>query len=397
MRRFTFRMLLVFVFVMPMENAWSAPGLGRLSHAAGLALAGFWILTVLMTHRFRKPREIHLLVALFVLWNGLSVLWSHDTSMSFLRFLTYVQVLGQFLIVWDLADTPETLRAAMQAYVLGAFISIGSAIQNYRSGNQYYSQRYSGAGLQVNDLGLILAIGIPIAWYLAFVEPQRARRWLRWANVLYIPASLFGILLGASRGAMLGVVPAALFAALSLRRLNGIMRTLLLGSAIASYFLLAALVPHASVERIGTIGDELTNGDLNGRVRIWREGMSVFGEHPLFGIGTGAFRSAVDVEAPAHNFAVALLAEVGLVGFTLFSLVLLFVFRDALLQPGSWRALWLTVLAIWLIAAGSHNWEHRKQTWLFFCLIAASAAFRPRQAGPAAGAPATGDPPAAVV
>ena len=29
----------------------------------------------------------------------------------------------------------------------------------------------------------------------------------------------------------------------------------------------------------------------------------------------------------------------------------------------------LTVLAIWLIAAGSHNWEHRKQTWLFFCLF----------------------------
>jgi len=54
--------------------------------------------------------------------------------------------------------------------------------------------------------------------------------------------------------------------------------------------------------------------------------------------------------------------------------ILVLVAWDAVRQPKWQSLLWTTVLLIWLLGALVHTWEQRKQTWLVFSLVTASAA-----------------------
>ena len=142
-----------------------------------------------------------------------------------------------------------------------------------------------------------------------------------------------------------------------------------------SLFVIEPMVPQPSLHRLAATGKEISEGDWNGRLGIWREGLVLFAEHPFLGVGSGAFRSAaVEAGKLAHNFAISLLAEVGLVGFTLFGIVLTMVVCHTFVQPLWQRRLWLAVLMAWFIGAVSHNWEYRKQSWLFLSLVIAGAA-----------------------
>jgi O-antigen ligase len=62
---------------------------------------------------------------------------------------------------------------------------------------------------------------------------------------------------------------------------------------------------------------ELDAGEesAHGRVEAWYEGMHMFFDHPLFGVGRGNFTEYNDLTA--HNSFVLVLAEAGFVGFML--------------------------------------------------------------------------------
>jgi O-antigen ligase len=131
------------------------------------------------------------------------------------------------------------------------------------------------------------------------------------------------------------------------------------------------------------MGTEITEGDWNGRLGIWREGLQLFAEHPWLGVGGGAFRTAaLEAGKLAHNFVISLLAEVGLIGFALFGAVLSMAAYDAVGQPKWLRRLWLAMFVAWLIGAISHNWEYRKQTWLFLGMVTAGATAAVRETQP---------------
>jgi O-antigen ligase len=117
---------------------------------------------------------------------------------------------------------------------------------------------------------------------------------------------------------------------------------------------------------------------LNGREETWQKSINVFTEHPLLGVGSFAFQAAATETTEAtkipHSFIFALLSEVGMIGFSLFMMVLGTSMFCAL-QQGQWTSkLWLAVLFGWILGASTQNLEHRKQTWLAFCLPVCSAA-----------------------
>ena len=116
---------------------------GTLTRAIGLGVAAIWAATVVVRGRVRRPAVFHVVFFLFVLWNVVSIFWSLDPIGTRQRILTYVQTLGLVVILWDLYTTPASLRAALQAYVLGAYVSVGGAIYNYLAGVEAGYQRYS--------------------------------------------------------------------------------------------------------------------------------------------------------------------------------------------------------------------------------------------------------------
>jgi O-antigen ligase len=156
-----------------------------------------------------------------------------------------------------------------------------------------------------------------------------------------------------------------------------------------------AYAPHASLERIEGTGAAIEEGGFNGRLRIWLEGAGVFYRHPVLGVGSGAFASGVEAISsgverwrPPHNLALSLLAEVGIVGFMLYAAVLAMAAAHAARRTAWHPNLWRTMIVVWFLAAAVHNFENKKQTWLFLSLAVASSRLLDRSAPRPSEAPA---------
>jgi O-antigen ligase len=377
MRDIAFWLSLALVFTIPWENVIFLESLGTVSRAVGLIVAAFWVATVVVTGKVRKPRPFHIAIYLFVLWNIISVFWSLDIEQTMYRVRTYAQLVGLILIIWDLYATPKALQSALQAYVLGAYVAVGSTVFNYVTAPEATSIRFAATGFNPNDLGLILALGMPAAWHLATGSDLNSiGRVLRPVNFAYIPAALLAILLTASRGSLLATVPALVFIGGSLPRLSLPVRSLAIVALTAALFAVQPLVPQASIQRLMSTSASISQGGLGGRMDIWRQGLAISTEHPLLGVGGGAFREAMDrypQGTVAHNVFLSVFVELGIVGLGLFAVVLVLVVAEAMQQPRQQAWLWLATLMVWTIGAFVHTWEHKKPTWLFLDLVVVGA------------------------
>src|SRR5512144_848007 len=190
--------------MLPFESLVVLQGVGRVSKVVGLAVAAFWLLAVAATGNFRRPTATHLVALLFVLWVGLSIFWSVDIGATRGRFLTYVQLLGLMLIVWDTVASRDQVHSALQAYLLGAWISVATLLYGYATlGSEATIHGRATTGeFHPNDVGLIIALGLPLAWYLTTGYGVDKGRLLRGLNVSYIPAAIVAIALTASRVAL---------------------------------------------------------------------------------------------------------------------------------------------------------------------------------------------------
>ena len=341
-----------------------------IARLVGLLVAAFWVGTVVVTGRFRNPHPFHIVVYLYLIWNAMTFFWTVDVGLTIGRVQTYFQLAGMTLIVWDLVRTRAALEAGLQAYVLGAYLTIGGTVANFLTSTNPSSSRYAAIGFNVNNAGLIIALGIPVAWYLTMSESSGKRANLvRVLNYAYLPAAVLAILLTASRGALIAAFPAFFFVIWSLRRLSLVKRVLVLATLISALLVLQSVVPQASFQRLATIRTSTGLAPLGGRVDIWREGIDVFLEHPLLGVGSGAFRSATELGQAPHNFVVSLTVELGIIGFGIFTIILAMAVYYARYQPKLISRLWLTILLVWVLGSATHNFEHNKPIWLFLGLV----------------------------
>jgi O-antigen ligase len=192
-------------------------------------------------------------------------------------------------------------------------------------------------------------------------------------NYAYIPAAIFAISLTATRFAMLAILPAFLFGIGTFGRLKPLSRVLIFVILTAALFALPSLIPQSSLQRLATTADEISTGDLSGRAAIWQQGLAVFVEHPLLGIGRSAFPTAVESGRSAHNSFLVVLVELGMIGSLLFGIILAMTVSHAIHQP-KWDArFWLTILLVWAVGNLAMSWAHKKPTWLFLSLVVVAA------------------------
>jgi O-antigen ligase len=393
MRKIVYWLSLILIFMIPWEGVVEF-GLGTAAKLMGLVVGACWLIMVAATGRLRRPGPFVVATSLFVLWNAISVLWSADPRTSLSHVWTWVQSLGLVMILWDLFRTRAAILAALQAYVLGAYVAIGLAVVNYLSGNAFYSwyERFSpGEATNPDGFGFIVALGIPVACYLASSSgTSHFRRVLRLANYAYVPAAFLGLALSGTRTAAIAALIGLAFGLASLTRLSLAARIAVLALVtVALYFLVPVVAPLRSFERLGTTATELTQGDLNGRLEQWRQGFLAFSQNPIVGVGANMYRTVNDLGKLAHNSFISVLVELGLIGFVLFAAILVIVVNAALAQPRWDRRFWLTLLLVWAIGSSTLTWEHRKTTWLFLPLVVASATIawrpEPRPQDPQAG------------
>lgn len=370
------------IFMVPWEGVVKLPGLGvgGSSSAArylGILIAGFWVLTVVLTGKLRIPSTFQIVFSLFVLWNAATVFWSKNPSRTVNHLVTWVQLFGLVYLFWDLYRTREDILTALQVFILGEYVTVGSAVYNFIAGSAFYSnyERFSAGDTNPDGFGFTLALGIPIAWYMASTKREiKFGKLFNILNYAIIPLILVGIALSGTRTALIGSAVGVMFGLASLSRLKLWVRVAVFVVITGgSFYALTNLQADRTLERFSTTGSELASGDLNGRLQLWSQGLEAFSETPLLGIGANMYRTINREYKVAHNTFISVLVETGVVGFALFMLLLLITISRIMVQP-KWDLLfWLTLLMVWTIGCSTLTWEVRKSTWLILSLIVASS------------------------
>jgi O-antigen ligase len=370
---------LLLVFAIPWENVVEHPLLGSAPRLVGMALTVFWLAKVVTTRNIRRPALFHVVAFAFVLWNIASALWSADAEITTYHLMTWIQIFLLLIILWDLYTTRDTVVNALQVYVLGSYVVIANTIINYTSGEAFYYQRFSATGTNPDDLGAVLALGIPVAWYL--VQEKSGGRlsiFLTTINYAYIPAAFVGIALSGTRTALVAGALGMAYGLSSLSRLRPAVRVIMLVLMVSAGLMLVPRIPEASIDRLASTRAELVAGDLNGRIELWREGLAAFADHPILGFGGEMYRN-VNVEGKvAHNSFLSVLVELGIIGFVLFGATIAVAVLKIRRLPQSDARFWISVFAAWVIIASTLSWEHKKPTWLFLSLLVSTAALFPR-------------------
>jgi O-antigen ligase len=382
MSKAAFWSLWCFVFVLPWDKFIVIPVLGSIPRLVGLVASAVGVVHVLAQRRVRPLSWFHVFAVLFVLWSGVSAFWSMDPQATGVRFLTYLQLVVLVWLIWEIAWSPERQRALLQAYVLGVSFAAVVTLHRYLSHVAIVdvTTRFTALSFNVNELGMTLMLGLPMAWYLSFSQPHQRLAWM-WR--LYIPLGVTAILLTASRGAFLAALVALAIIPWTLGRLR--MRTKVALYAFCAGTLLAAaqFVPETSWERIATIRSDVDAGYFGGRGAIWKAGLEVAQEHPVAGVGAGAYGAAVEQTLffgwGAHSVPLAILVENGIVGLLLLLGAVAAVTTPVKHLPPLQRRFSIVLLLAVAVASLSGEWEDRKAFWFVFGVLAAQVVYRPAE------------------
>lgn len=363
------------VLVIPLENSIVVSGVGTLGRMVGILALVTGTLALLGQNKRIRLHTMHCLILFFVLLSGASFFWSIDPEISLVRIFTYTQILMMTWLVYQWCDDEKKVQGLFLAFLLGSIVLTCGVIDRFlRVGMEVRIETFN---FNPNEIASILAMSIPFAWYLFQVK----KGLVRWLCFLVLPMVAFSMLLTGSRAGLIkGLLGLAFILVTPPPRIGRVWGLILIGVAVAGIAFIVQLIPGNTWDRLMTTQAELSSGSLGGRGAIWSAGLNVFSNAPVWGVGTGVFRTTMltyfTVAHAPHNVLVAILVEQGLVGLGAFGAIVLTAARSAFRQSGIELKLWITVMGIWTASSLTSNWEWRKQMWLILILAVTHAAVR---------------------
>jgi putative inorganic carbon (hco3(-)) transporter len=250
-----------------------------------------------------------------------------------------------FLIVATCIRSDATLRLAVGAFVAGAVLTIlaGLALGNVGAGEA--TTRFTGGAGDPNFLASGLVPSIVLAGGLAGASKAAGLRWTMLAVIAFLA---LGVVMSESRGAAVASV-VTVAAALIFFKHRRVYVIALAMVAVGFAVLTFAVVP-GSWERVSNVGESGARGD------IWTVAWRVGEDHALVGVGAKSFQAAAAdyVQEPGtltnvgsiaedtkvvHNLYLELFAEIGIVGLSLFLIVVVGCLQAAWLAARRFEAL----------------------------------------------------------
>lgn len=249
-------------------------------------------------------------------------------------------------------------------------------------------------GLDVNDIALVVVVCLPMAMGLA-LRSRGLGRFVYWGISALM---VFTVMRTGSRGgglALLALLPVMLVGTPWRRSLQFALIALPL--ATGAWF----AAPESFRTRMVSLlqGEEDYNQtDNDGRIAIWKRGISYGVEHPILGVGPGGFitqdgigkaeRGLQGKWSAPHNTYVQVFAEMGVPGFLLFMALIGSVGRLAWRahrgtpgDPSSRRPEYLAALAAYVVGVTFLSFLFYHMTWILLAGIATMATGATRGAG----------------
>lgn len=359
--------LYVYAATIPMETV-QIEGFATISRTAGAAFFGGYVLGV----RGIRLEAVRASAWAFVGLATLSILWSVGTGPTITSVLTLLQLFAVTVMVADaVSREPAIARRVLWSYAAAASVTAVLAIAAYATNRTALISNRAGAFAE-QDVAQFAALLLPALIFLVAQVATGDRRILAAAG-----ASLcgFGILLSGTRSAWLAIIVGMGLALLPRLRPGQIVGLVVL---VAGIGIAAVQVPGVSESITGRVETAAETGGA-GRLDIWAVGLVIFMEHPILGVGQGAFpvaftddviRSAaipglnvrvLYAGAGSHSLLLSTAAELGLIGL----LVLVWLVRDVLRSsPQALASVIQAIMLAILVQALFLDVMGRKQVWL---------------------------------
>jgi O-antigen ligase len=261
--------------------------------------------------------------------------WATDVSLATDSVTRFVLNFALFPIVLAFVVEARHVVALFAVLIAASVVSIGYGLVADPSAGEPHEGRLAGAGINPNELGAVLVVAIVFGVALGLV-----RTWhplLRAAAFAGAAISTVGLFLTLSRGALFGLAVAVLVAPLALgpgRRLAAV--TVIAAAALCAVAWFGFVASESDRERVTNPSAE----GGSGRTDLWTVAWRMVEDHPVRGVGAGNFpvRSVdyllrpgrtehdafiVDDPKEPHNIYLAVLAELGIIGFVLFATIVL--------------------------------------------------------------------------
>ena len=372
MRKAAWVLLVLLVFSIPWEYSldFGAPW-GNIARVLGLAALSVAFIAVLQEGGFRRLHEVHWATVALFGWFCCTYFWTVTQQETLAHLRGYAQELMLVWLVWELAETGESVRDLLKAWLAGswvlAILTIASLVLLNAGGAEL--ARFAPPGQDPNDVARYLALGIPIAAMAGDVKPKGLWRVL---SLAYMPVGFAGILVTASRsGLVVALIALAACGIAAVRSYPKRVAAAGCSVAVAATLILTA-APAGTLNRLSSIAELKQSGDLNQRVNIWSAGWRAFESAPVAGHGAGSFATAAELapEDTAHNTLLSIVVEGGLVGLALAAAVVAISVRAIATMRGQLRYCLAVLMIVWTVSSlGGTVWESRL-TWLMFGIAA---------------------------
>ncbi|HOW43228.1 MAG TPA: O-antigen ligase family protein [Candidatus Omnitrophota bacterium] len=320
-----------------------------------------------------KIRSFRLLIC-FIAFCSFSSIFSIKPVISFIDLLRFVGLLMIGLISFHLFDKSELRKIFISfvgATILPIFFSIWQIGKDVGIVDAGFKRIY-GTFVHPNMFAFfLLTIMIVLIVNLVY---NKFKINSAFNLILLLIYSIF-LLLTFTRAAWLAAILGCAILAVLVREY----RFKILGALILIILLFSPLI----IQRFADVGHGRTHGyytdSWTWRVKTWNEGLPLFYEHPVMGVGLGMFPEMKSVYA--HNDYVRLLVETGLPGCILYILIYISlaignykVFRNSSDDIVRQFSLTVTILScLYLLVSFSDNLSRSASTLTYFIVIVALA------------------------
>jgi len=319
---------------------------------------------------------------LFVGYAALTTFWVECEREVIGLVLTLVQLFGFYIIIRLNIQSEKDFRNIIYSIYIGAVIMCLYTILFYGPGEIIrrisMGQRIGAEINQMNGMGLYCTVLFIMTMYFIIFEKKK------WAYAV-LPVSLFVLVGAGSRKSFLLVALAFLLMEMFKSKKGRAIRVLAILSVIcvAVYFVMELAETNkffyrfAQVFNIFAEEEAVTDVSLNTRSYMIEYGLELFSKKPVQGYGPMQFEYFYSllhgVRRPPHSTFIQILVGFGLIGFTLFYGMYVYVIRKLvpmIRKHRKYSIMIITIVIMFLANDIGGNMLNHKFIYMFFAIYA---------------------------
>lgn len=299
-----------------------------------LFVFAIWVVSGLHYKLSKLTRSYMAIFVFFVVTILFSINIEHSINRLFLMLLPTILLCS---IIDYCVDNRERLTWIIGAYTAGTIILSVFAYYNralilMQAVNEY-GERVSALGHDENEMGYLLVLGVTCCLHLFSMSKNT---FIKVFFIICIMVFSFFTISTASRtGMIILFVVFAIYAMDSLKSRKAVAGVILIGALfVVAVGYLITFIPESTIERLFETRELVSSGDMSGRASIWKVGINSFLDgNFITGAGYDNFLNRYAEYAggqgrAAHNTYLSFLVCGGVLGFALFMVMLVLIWKD---------------------------------------------------------------------